>query len=287
MSNYKIIRIVSNQYTVYLDGQKDLAIAMGKLRQGEKPMVGDEVSCERIDGKLCIQKVLERRNRLYRPAIANVDQALIVCSAKEPDFSNTLVDRLIFLISYYDIKPIIVITKMDLVKDDKDMVYDYIQDYKKSGYKVVLTGNDLELDDIKEVLKGKVSVLTGQSGAGKSTLLNRLDETFALATQEISKALNRGKHTTRHSELYEVADGWLADTPGFSSLDFSYINGYLLSRKIPDFNLEGCRFKDCMHVNEPNCVIKQAVNEGKISKYRYQNYLEVINLCDKVKEWEK
>jgi len=286
MNNYKIVKIVSNQYTIYLDGIREIAVAMGKLRQGEKPIVGDEVEVERIDGKLCIQKVLERKNRLYRPAIANVDQALIVCSAKEPDFSNTLVDRLIFLISYYDIKPIIVITKMDLVKDN-DMVYEYIQDYRNSGYKVVLTGKDLALNDIKEVLKDKVSVLTGQSGAGKSTLLNRLDSSFALATQEISKALNRGKHTTRHSELYEVASGWLADTPGFSSLDFSYINGYDLSRKIPDFNLDGCRFKDCMHINEPNCVIKDAVNKKMISKYRYQNYLEVVNLCDKVKEWEK
>ena len=282
----KIIKILSNQYTVY-DGQNALlAVAMGRLRLADKPLVGDNVEFELLNDKYCITKVLERENMLYRPAIANVDQAMIVMSAKLPDFSNVLVDRLIFLISYYHIEPLIVVSKMDLVEKD-DEVYKYIEDYRKSGYQVILIGHDLDLTDLKAALKGKVTVLAGQSGVGKSTLLNKLDEKFALHTQEISKALNRGKHTTRHTELYEVANGWLADTPGFSSLDFSYISGRKLAERIKDFKVDQpCKFNDCKHVNEPGCKIKQAVAEGKISSYRYQNYVDVLTLCDQRKEWE-
>ncbi len=283
----KIIRIVSNQYTVIDEqNQRVQALAMGKLRLGKKPLVGDIVDVQLYDEQYCIEGIAERKNELYRPAIANVDQALIVMSAVDPLFSNVLVDRLIFLICYYDIEPVIVITKMDLVKED-DPVYQYIEDYRKSGYQVLLQGKDFDLTELKENLKGKVSVLAGQSGVGKSSLLNKLDESFALHTQEISKALNRGKHTTRHTELYEVAGGWLADTPGFSSLDFSRLDGRTLAGKIPDFQIEGqCRFNDCRHVNEPDCVIRQGVEEGRISKLRYKNYVDVLSLCNQRKEWE-
>lgn len=282
----KIIKILSNQYTIH-DGSKSmLAVALGRLRLADKPLVGDNVEFELINDKYCITKVLERENMLYRPAIANVDQAMIVMSAKLPDFSAVLVDRLIFLISYYHIEPLIVVSKMDLVDED-DEVHKYIEDYRKSGYKVILIGHDYDLTDLRNALNKKVTVLAGQSGVGKSTLLNKLDENFALHTQEISKALNRGKHTTRHTELYEVAGGWLADTPGFSSLDFSYINSRKLAERIKDFKVdEPCKFNDCKHVNEPGCIIKQKVEQGKISKYRYQNYVDILPLCDQRKEWE-
>ncbi len=283
----RIIRIVSNRYTV--EGQDKtpyIATAMGKLRLGLKPVVGDKVELEDIDGKMCIQKVYERTNELYRPAIANVDQAMIVMSAANPDFSNVLVDRLIFLISYFHIEPVIVISKMDLVEKD-NVVYSYIDDYRKSGYKVILIGKDYDLTELKENLKGKVTVLAGQSGVGKSSLLNRLDPDFSLKTQEISKALGRGKHTTRHTELYEVAQGYLADTPGFSSLDFSRIDSMILANCLKDFENAGvCKFNDCHHINEPGCAVKQKVASGEISKYRYQNYLDVVPLCNTRKDWE-
>ncbi len=282
----KIIKIVSNQYTVYSEGKIYDAIAMGKVRLQTKPVVGDEVQFELIDEQYCIQKIKQRRNQLYRPAISNVDQAMIVMSAVEPDFSNVLVDRLIFLISYNDIKPVIVITKMDLIKEDNE-IYSFIEDYKKSGYQVICTGYGSDLNKLKETLKGKVTVLAGQSGVGKSSLLNRLDKNFALHTQEISKALGRGKHTTRHTELYQVAGGWLADTPGFSSLDFSRIDSKVLIDKIKDFKVdEPCRFNDCQHINEPDCVIKKGVENGSISALRYKNYLDVVLLCNQRKEWE-
>lgn len=282
-----IIKIVSNQYTLLTrEGESILATAMGKLRLGSKPLVGDRVEYELIEDRYAIQKILPRTNYLVRPAIANVDQAMIVMSAVEPDFSPLLVDKLVFLISYRFIEPLIVITKMDLVKPG-NRIYEYIEDYRKSGYHVITVGKDRDIDDVKAALKDKITVLTGQSGVGKSTIMNRLDEAFAAATQEISKSMGRGKHTTRHVQLYQVAGGLIADTPGFSSLDFSRIDALTLAGRIPDFREAGeCRFKDCKHVNEPNCRVKEKVEKGEISRIRYLNYLEAVKLCNQKEDWE-
>lgn len=262
-----IIKIVSNQYTVHTEDGKDVvAVAMGKLRLGSKPLVGDRVEYELIDDRYAIQKILPRTNYLVRPAIANVDQAMIVMSAVEPDFSPRLVDKLIFLISYRFIEPVLVITKMDLVKEDS-RIYEYIEDYRNSGYTVITVGADSDVEYVREALRGRITVLTGQSGVGKSTLLNRLDEAFATATQEISRARGRGKHTTRHTQLYEVGEGLIADTPGFSSLDFSRIDALTLAGRIHDFQNAGeCRFKDCKHINEPDCRVKKKVESGEDRK---------------------
>ena len=282
-----IIKIISNQYTILTeDGQEVLAVAMGKLRLGSKPLVGDKVEYELLDGRYAIQKILPRKNYMVRPAIANVDQAMIVMSAVQPVFSPLLVDKLIFLISYRDIEPVIVITKMDLVSPN-DRINTYINDYVESGYQVITVGHDRDVEDVRDALKGKITVLTGQSGVGKSTLLNRLDRDFAAATQEISKSMGRGKHTTRHTQLFPVGEGLIADTPGFSSLDFSRIDALTLAGKIHDFRNAGeCRFKDCKHVNEPDCAVKRKVELGEISRIRYNNYLETVALCNKKEDWE-
>lgn len=282
-----IIKIISNQYTILTeDGQEVLAVAMGKLRLGSKPLVGDKVEYELLDGRYAIQKILPRKNYLLRPAIANVDQAMIVMSAVQPVFSPLLVDKLIFFISYRDIEPVIVITKMDLVSPN-DRINTYINDYVESGYQVITVGHDRDVEDVRDALKGKITVLTGQSGVGKSTLLNRLDRDFAAATQEISKSMGRGKHTTRHTQLFPVGEGLIADTPGFSSLDFSRIDALTLAGKIHDFRNAGeCRFKDCKHVNEPDCAVKRKVELGEISRIRYNNYLETVALCNKKEDWE-
>ncbi|WP_281627123.1 ribosome small subunit-dependent GTPase A [Traorella massiliensis] len=279
MNKGTIIKNISNQYEVLFDnGEIHACVAMGKVRLDKKPLVGDHVMVETFESQYGIQKILDRKNYLTRPAIANVDQALIVMSSIEPDFSTTLVDRLIFLISLADIEPVLCVTKMDLVKEN-DEIYSYIEDYRKSGYRVYTTGKDFDESEIIACFENKITVLTGQSGAGKSSLLNRINPEFQLHTQKTSKALGRGKHTTRHCELFAIGNGWVADTPGFSSLDFSRIDLLELKDKILDFKIdEECRFRNCVHLDEPDCAIKKAVQDGRISSIRYQNYKDVAML---------
>ena len=288
MKQGKIIRIVSNQYMILTNEGKQLpSLAMGKLRKGVSPVVGDNVLYDVEDDRGLIQEVLPRKNYLVRPLIANIDQAVVVMSMVKPNFSYTLVDQLIFLICCQNIEPVLLITKVDLV-EDKNEIAQIVTEYESSGYQVFTTGKNDSKETITKIMKDKITVLTGQSGVGKSSLLNRIDSSFELQTQEISKALGRGKHTTRHVQLYEVAGGWIADTPGFSLLDFSNIDSSVLRESIIDFHKAGeCRFRDCSHVNEPGCKVKELVSLGQISKVRYENYLQVLPMCDQVKEWEK
>ena len=281
----RIIKIVSKEYTLLTeDGERLDAIVMGKVRKQDAPVAGDLVEAEYTDGRWVIQKIMPRRNKLVRPAAANVDQALIVMSVKDPDFSPALVDRLSILIMKAGVTPILCVTKCDLgISDDFE---ERIEEYERGQMQVVRTGKGSLDPSLASLFKDKVTVLTGQSGAGKSTLLNELEPSFHLATQEISKALGRGRHTTRHNELHEVCGGLVADTPGFSSIDFSHIEARELAECIPDFipYLGGCRFNDCIHENEPDCSIKQAVAEGKISQTRYDDYLQVLDLIRQRKE---
>lgn len=274
----RIIKNISNQYTVYFDGEIHLAIAMGKLRLGKRPIVGDFVKIEYLENKWVIQSVLERKNQLIRPLIANVDQALIVMSLKEPDFSYRLVDRLIFLVAVEDIEPILVVNKTDLGTDQE--LQEVVDAYRPYGYHVVVTKAGDDTGIITDLLKDKLTVLAGQSGVGKSSIINRIDAKFELQTQEISKVLGRGKHTTRHNELYLIKEGWIADTPGFSSLDFKHVDPIVLSQSIPEFkNLYmDCHFRNCLHGSEPKCAVKSAVENGDISKARYEHYLECLEL---------
>lgn len=285
MEQGKIMKIVSSRYIVLCGEEQVLCVAMGKLRKDKAPVVGDEVQFERFADQNGIQKILPRKNQLLRPAIANVDQAIIVMSCKDPDFSTTLVDRLIFQIVYANIHPILCVTKMDLL-EEHDPIYDKIQEYRNSGYEVYTSGKAQASEDVIKALANKISVLTGQSGAGKSSLLNRIDPTFHLQTQEISKALGRGKHTTRHCELHPVKDGWVADTPGFSSMDFSHMEISTLAAAIPDFApyIGKCRFRDCVHDQEPNCAIRQAVEDGNILAKRYAHYKEIMSMIRQYKQ---
>nr|WP_159521148.1 ribosome small subunit-dependent GTPase A [Erysipelothrix urinaevulpis] len=273
-----ITRIVSNRYHVYHNNKIVEAVAMGKLRLGQKPIVGDEVKIEFLEEKYVIQEVLPRRNSLIRPLVANVDQALIVMSALEPDFSYTLVDRLIFLVALEGIEPVIVLTKTDLISEEKKNEIEL--EYTQAGYRFIALNKFDDASELSDVLAGKISVLAGQSGVGKSSILNRMNQDFSLQTQEISKALGRGKHTTRHNQLYNVENGWIADTPGFSSLNFSKVDPLELAQKVPDFApfVSECRYRDCLHVSEPSCKIKEELEKEKISKVRYQNYCDVLDL---------
>lgn len=285
METGRIIKNISNQYVVLNEKQEQLrCVAMGKLRKGKSPIVGDMVEIERFDNQIGIQKIWPRKNELIRPVIANVDQAIIVMSCKDPNFSTTLLDRLIFMVCYAKIHPVLCITKMDLINND-DFIHHKVQAYRKAGYEVYESGKGYASDDLIKAMDHKISVLTGQSGAGKSSLLNRIDPTFQLHTQEISKALGRGKHTTRHCELHAIQQGWVADTPGFSSMDFTGMKIKELADCIPDFQpyIEGCRFNDCIHAQEPKCRIREAVEEGFIVRERYEHYLEIVEMIQNAK----
>ncbi len=271
-----IIKIISNRYTVFSQGKEYIASPRGKMRRDKIPVVGDYVEFEKIEDAYRIHKVLPRKNKLLRPAVANVDQALIVTSLKDPDYSCHLLNRLILLVSLADVKPVICVTKSDLV-EDVSVYQKEMESYEKAGYTVIYTHPGSDDDPLKDVLKGKISVLCGQSGAGKSSLLNRLDPTFELQTQAISKALGRGKHTTRTCQLHPILDGWVADTPGFSSLDFSLVNVEQLDTKILDFRpyIHDCRFSDCQHLKEPDCAVKAAVERGDINATMYEDYKQI------------
>lgn len=281
----QIIKIVSKEYTLYTEEKEIVkAVLTGKIRKQVTPVVGDYVQAEKLHEQWTVQKILERSSYMQRPAIANVNQALIIMSCKDPDFSSALVDRISILVKKAGITPILVVTKCDMGMEG--YIQESVEEYQNGPMRVILTGKDRNCEELEEVLKGKVSVLTGQSGAGKSSLLNRLDPTFQLATQEISKALGRGKHTTRHTELHFVRGGLVADTPGFSSLDFSNISKQVLGQCMVDFEpyIGQCRFNDCIHQNEPGCAIKQAVDEKKIPLRRYRNYLDVLEIIQQRKE---
>lgn len=247
------------------------------------PLVGDYVDYE-ADNDLegTITHVYERKNELVRPPISNVDQAILVFSAKQPDFHPMLLDRFLTAIESHNIQPIICITKMDLLEEqEKEKLAGYIADYEKIGYEVIPTfiGDPALQARLMPVLEGKISVLAGQSGVGKSTMLNTILPALELKTDAISKALNRGKHTTRHVELIEVNNGLLADTPGFSSFDFDTVEKEELSEYFPEFAARSnqCKFRECLHLNEPKCAIKAAVENKEIPEYRYKHYLKFLD----------
>ena len=212
-----IIKNISNDYVVRAGNNTFNCKARGKFRKDDIiPLVGDRVIFDEI--RCYITKILPRKNVLIRPSVANIDQAIIVTSVKEPNFSTNLLDKFLAIISYNNIEPIICLTKLDLLNDkEKEEIDGYIDYYKKIGY-TVIDNKDKKI--FKNLLKDKLTVFTGQSGAGKSTLINLLDKSLKLKTGTISKALGRGKHTTRCVELFNVFDGLVVDTPGFSSLDF-------------------------------------------------------------------
>ncbi len=275
----QIIKQVSNDYTVLKDGKTYICKARGKFRNMKViPLVGDFVKFD--INQLYITEILPRKNELLRPSIANIDLAVIITSVKSPDFSTTLLDKLLVMIEYHNIKPIIIFTKIDLLNQEENIqIESYITYYKKIGYTCYI---NTEIEKIKKIFKGKVSVFTGQSGAGKSTLLNRLDKDLSLKTNEISKALGRGKHTTRHTELLLMLEGMIADTPGFSSLDLRGMTKLEIRDHFIDFNMyrDHCKYKDCLHDRETECIIKEKVNSKDILQSRYNNYIKFINELD-------
>lgn len=269
----RIIKSLSNDYTVETQNQKYICKARGKFRkQNQTPLVGDFVEFD--PNTNYILNIKTRKNTLPRPPVANIDTSYIITSLKEPDFSSNLLDKLILISEYNQIKPIIVFTKKDLLTEKQwEDLKKYIDYYQKIGYPVFL---NTQISEIKQTFKDKFSVLTGQSGAGKSTLINKIDPSLNLQTNEISKALNRGKHTTRHTEALELAGGLVADTPGFSALDLSNLTKEDIRNNFTEFNNFECKYRDCIHVKEDGCLVKEKVKKGEILQSRYENYLSFL-----------
>lgn len=283
MREGRIIKSLAGFYYVEENGITYTCKARGKFRKSRlKPVVGDYCTFELDDNdEGYILQIKKRRNILERPPIANIDQALLVFSITEPDFDQLLLDRFLTMVENLDITPIIVVTKIDL--DDSKI--NYIKETYHSYKVIFISSVDFTgIDQVKEVLKDHVTVVTGQSGVGKSSLLNALDIQLNIATSEISQALGRGRHTTRHVELMPLYGGYVADTPGFSSLELN-MTPQELSVSYHDFRELSyeCKFRGCLHDSEPYCKVKEAVEKGIIAKSRYTNYLSFLK---EVKEKE-
>ncbi len=284
MTRGLIIKALSGFYDVLVGDTVYTCKGRGVFRnQNITPLVGDRVVISIHDDQTgTIQQVEERQNELKRPPIVNVDQVMIVSSIIEPQFNTTLLDRFLTSVESKEMEPIIVLSKQDLANEQlmKTIGY-YITEYEKIGYTVLVVSD--KMVDLKEkvfpYLKDKLTVIAGQSGVGKSSLLNQLDDALTIETAHISKSLGRGRHTTRHVELFQLGGGFVADTPGFSALDFDDIEKENLRFCFPEIanHQKDCRFRGCLHLNEPHCAVKQAVTDGSIAQFRYDNYEKFLN----------
>lgn len=278
----RIVKIISNKYTVSCDGEKYECIPRGKFRYIKtSPKVGDIVEFNK--DTLTIDSIEPRFNELKRPEVVNIDIAIIVTSLTRPDFSSYLLDKMIANVVLKDIKPIIVLTKADLLSNDELEGFKPIIDYYNSiGIPTLLNS---ELDKLKELIKGSLVTLTGQTGVGKSTLINKIKPELNLETNDISEALGRGKHTTRHTEVYDFKDFYIVDTPGFSALDLDILKENLRFAFVEFDN--SCKFNDCMHLNEIGCRVKEQVSNSEILESRYENYKRMVEEYEDISKYPK
>lgn len=268
-----IIKILSDKCYVKTNEEVIVCTIRGKFRNMQLlPFVGDRVIID--EKKKVIMEILPRKNEIRRPPVSNITQAVIVTSFVNPDFSTNLIDKILIELEFNNIKPVICLTKKDLLGENELKSYQEILNYYKSiGYPVYY--ND-DLDNLVKIFKNEVTVFIGQTGAGKSTLLNKLMPDLNLKTGEVSLALGRGRHTTRHIEIFELFDGMILDTPGFSALEFDNMTKQEVRDSFIEFKNFPCLYRDCLHTNEEECVVKKAVKDNKILKSRYDNYLKLI-----------
>ena len=288
--NGTIIKGIGGFYYVEAADEIYECKARGVFRKEKlSPLVGDKVTISiNENAENTIDEIMPRKNALTRPPVVNIDNLIIVVSTVEPKPSTLVIDKLIAVAEHKNIEPIIVITKSDLASAQE--IFDI---YTLAGFKTIIVSNETKdgVDEVKAVLKDKISALTGNSGVGKTSLLNNLDETLALKTAQISKKLGRGRHTTRQAELYRVCDGFVVDTPGFSSFEIDKSDIILkdeLAYCFRDFSdyIEKCKFyPSCTHTADKGCAVVEAVNKGKISKSRHNSYVQLYNEVKDIKEW--
>ena len=287
----KIIKGIAGFYYVQTKDGIYECKAKGSFRNRKlKPYVGDDVEITVLDEenkKGNMEEILERKNFLIRPAVANVDQTLVIFAAAKPDPNLNLLDRFLIMMEQKGVPVILVFNKTDVAESAK--LEEYAGIYENCGYQVLRVSALQEggISEIKEILKGKTSTVAGPSGVGKSSIINLLQSDIHMETGNISEKIERGKHTTRHSELISIAeDTYIFDTPGFSSLYVTDMEKEELKNYFPEFEQyeDECKFLGCVHVNEPVCGVKEALKCGKISKSRYENYKL---LYEELKENEK
>lgn len=296
-----IYKAISGFYYVLCDGESYECKAKGAFRNANKsPLVGDYVEIEvtpNEDLKGTVSSIKERKNEFTRPPFSNLDTMFIIVSIVKPSPNLLTIDKLLTICEYKDINPVIVITKTDLA--DEDVISKFEQIYQKACYDVIRINNNApdNLDDIKlkfkPYIKGNVSGFAGNTGVGKSSLINNIAPNLRLATGVISQKLGRGKHTTRHVELYylDEFEGYVADTPGFGSVEimqYDVIMKDKLELCFREFEpyLNQCKFNDCAHLCEKGCSIVDAVQNGDIAKERHENYVALYNEAQKIKSWE-
>ncbi|NGT30931.1 ribosome small subunit-dependent GTPase A [Clostridium perfringens] len=274
-----IIKGIGGFYYIKTDEGIIECKARGKFRYNSlKPMVGDRVTIKVENGKGVIEDIHERSSELIRPTVANVTQAFVVFAIKNPDINLDLLNRFLTLCEYNDIHAVVCLNKEDLcTEEEKENLKELINDI---GYEVLFINakEGKGFDALKERLEHNITVLCGPSGAGKSTLLNSFIDREHMEIGSVSEKIGRGKHTTRHSELIDVDNGYLVDTPGFTTLDVTFIDRDSLKYCFPEFNDYNnlCKFNGCNHYKEPKCAVKEAVEEGKINKLRYEFYIKTL-----------
>ena len=292
MKQGKIVKGIAGFYYVYVAGSGLYECkAKGVFRKKKiKPLVGDDVQIDIISEEEKtgnVEEICPRKNALVRPAVANVDQAMVIFAATSPKPNLNLLDRFLYMMEQQSVPAVICFNKCDLASEEELLVLR--ESYQASGYPLLFISAAQEEGtvSVREQLSGKTTTVAGPSGVGKSTLINLLSPDIRMETGAISEKIQRGKHTTRHSELITLDDStYIFDTPGFSSLSTDFFDLEQISDYLPEFAdyAPYCRFTGCSHINEPDCRVKEALEEGKISRSRYENYVQIYNeLKDKRK----
>ena len=286
----RILRSLSGFYDVQTEQGIISCRGRGSLRKNHQtPLTGDMVEITLEGKKGMVEKILPHRNCFVRPAVANVDALVVFAANVNPVTEPFLIDRVAAIAGDQEVEVILCVNKCDL-----DPAVDLIRIYRNAGFTVIQASAETGqgVDELKTLLKGKLTAFTGNTGVGKSSMLNRLCPELALATGEVSEKLGRGRHTTRHVELFKLdEETYVADTPGFSSFDTDQMDVILkenLQYAFPDFGpfVGGCQFHDCSHRQEPGCAVRTALEEGRIEKTRYDSYLKLYEKASQIKLWE-
>ena len=286
----RIIRSLSGFYEVRTSDATVTCRARGSLRRGNtSPLTGDLVEITVEKGKGMVEKILPRQNQFVRPAVSNVDALVVFAANTNPVTEPFLIDRVAAIAGDQEVDVILCVNKCDL-----DPAEDLIRIYTNAGFRVIPTSAETGegVEELRNLIRGKLVAFTGNSGVGKSSILNRLCPELKLATGEVSEKLGRGRHTTRHVELYDLGDEtYVADTPGFSSFDTDQMDVILkenLQYAFPDFrsHIGSCQFRDCTHRKEPGCAVTAALAAGEIEQTRYDSYLRLYEKASQIKQWE-